>query len=119
MVIWRTLRVPLLIIDEEGIASPLLLRSAKLYWEEIAAIQCITGKSLIIGASPEGLVALRARQNNKRLLPRPMDRALPQPVFALPQKLLSLPSDRLLEQIKTHFQDQLEAHTIVINIDEI
>jgi hypothetical protein len=104
---WRILRVPVFIIDDEGISSPHLLRHTKIKWEEIDAIYGRTGGHLLIDASPSGVVALLARGNKGRLvIPRHMDITMPQRVFTIAQSMLPIPLDRLLEQISERFQSQ-------------
>jgi hypothetical protein len=113
VMIWKVLRTPLLIIDDEGIASPRLLKNEKIKWEEINAIYGRIGGSLLIDASPSGLVAFLTRRNKGRLvIPRAMDITIPQTVLVISQSLLPIPLDRLLEQIRTRFQDQLERSNI-------
>lgn len=105
---WNILRTPVLSADEEGLASPRLFKHAKIKWEEIGAIYYSPGGHLLIDASPSGIVAFLTRQNKGRLVvPRYMDITISQTVFTIPQSMIPVPLDRLLEQIRERFQDQL------------
>lgn len=117
---WNILRSPVLVVDDEGLASPRLLKHAKIKWEEIDAIYCgIGGRDLAIDASPSGTISFLTRRNKGRLvIPRYMDISIPQTIVAIPRTMLPLPPDRLLEQIKTRFQDRLEGYKIATDIDE-
>lgn len=117
---WKILRVPVLVVDEEGIASPRFLKRAKLKWEEMDAVYCGIGdRNLTVDASSSGIVSFLTRQNKGRMIiPHHMDITVPQTVFAIPQSMLPLPVPRLLARIKTSFQDQLEYYKIATDMDE-
>jgi hypothetical protein len=115
--VWKDLHVPVLVIDDEGISSPRILKHGKIKWEEIDAISCRVGGRLLIDASSSGIVAFLTRQNKGRLLiPRYMDITVPQTVFTIQQNMLPIPLDRLLEQIRARFQDQLAHYDIDTDI---
>lgn len=114
---WNILHTPVLIADEEGLASPCLFKDAKIKWEEIDAIYCSPGRHLLIDASPSGIVAFLTRQNKGRLVvPRYMDITISQTVFTIPQSMIPVPLDRLLEHIRGRFQDQLAYYDIETDI---
>ncbi len=116
LIAWRMLLIPVLLIDDEGIASPYLLKTIKIKWEEIAAISCITGANFSVDISPSGTIAFLARQNKgSPTIPRYVDITLPQTVLSIPQTMLPLSLDRLIALIRTRFQDQLNRYNIEVD----
>lgn len=113
---WNILRIPVLVVDDEGIASPRLLKHAKIKWEEIDAMYCSPAGHLLIDVSPSGIVAFLTRQNKGHLVvPRYMDITIPQTIVAIPRTMLPLPPGRLLEQVSARFQQQLERYHIEVD----
>jgi hypothetical protein len=109
----KDLRFPVLVIDDEGISSPHILKHEKIKWEEIDAISGSIDGYLLIDASPSGIIAFLARRNKGQLaIPRHVDITTPQTAFTIPQSMLPVSLYPLLEQIRTRFQSQLERYNI-------
>jgi hypothetical protein len=111
--IWKMLHNPVLVINTEGIYSPVLSQKARIKWEEMAFIYFFTqGNKVVfaVDASPTGLIALSSRTGWN--IPHGMDITVPQEVLSMPSTNLPIPDDQILVLIHERFSAELERYSI-------
>jgi hypothetical protein len=109
--VWKLLRNPILIINNEGIREQHPFSHAQIKWNEIDSIYGINyDTAFAIDLSPTGLRSYFSRQG--RRIPRRWDTTVPQQVLIIQAINLPLPIDQLLAQIREHFSLQLEHYHI-------
>ena len=114
--IWKMLHRPALVINTEGIYSPVLSQKARIQWEEMASIYSFTQRNKVVfavDASPAGLIALSSRKGWN--IPRGMDITMPQEALSIPSTNLPLPVDQILVLIRERFSAELEQYHIVLD----